>query len=156
VALVLGCAMSLMTSGRLTLRLVAPAAVYWSFIPLLEIAGLAAVCGKGLRAKTIDSFFAGHGPWLFCAVLFAAVWTFVPAAQVFEKTGDPTIWLAMALAAIVWSGWLDFAFSRRVLGRSRAGAARDLVVQRAIVWTGALAIFAGPAAVQVVAARVGL
>src|SRR4051812_48942776 len=53
VALVLGCATSLMTSGRLTLRLLVPAAVYWSFIPVLEVAGLWAVGGKRLDAKTI-------------------------------------------------------------------------------------------------------
>jgi len=36
VALVFGCAVSLITSGRLSLRLVAPATLYWSFVLLLE------------------------------------------------------------------------------------------------------------------------
>ena len=143
VAVVLGCAMSLMTSGRLTLRLAAPAAVYWSFVPLLEIAGLAAVCGKRLRARTIDTFFAGHGPWLLCVTLFAAWWAFVPAVKVFGQTTYPWIWVGLALVAIAWSGRLDFVFSRRVLGRTRTGAARDIAMQRAICWIGGLAIFAG-------------
>ena len=43
VAAVFGCCISLMTSGRLSLRLAAPATLYWSFVPLLEIAGLAVV-----------------------------------------------------------------------------------------------------------------
>jgi len=33
-ALFLGCAVSLMASGTLTLRLALPAALYWTFIPL--------------------------------------------------------------------------------------------------------------------------
>src|SRR5262245_27299800 len=40
-AFVLGCAMSLMTEGSITLRLALPAALCWSFIPLVQIACLA-------------------------------------------------------------------------------------------------------------------
>jgi hypothetical protein len=56
----------------------------------------------------------------------------------------------------VWSGRLDCAFSRRVLGRTRGQAARDIAVERAICWIGALAIFVGPSSWQVVAAKLGL
>src|ERR1044071_2141992 len=68
IAVVLGCCFSLMTAGRLTLRLVIPATLYWSFVPLLQM-----VCvvfswrrsGTPLPlARTLDLFFAGGGPWL--------------------------------------------------------------------------------------------
>jgi hypothetical protein len=64
VAFVLGCSVSLMTSGRVTLRLAGPATVHWSFVPLAGIAGLAVVSGRRLHAETIDEFFHGYLPWM--------------------------------------------------------------------------------------------
>jgi hypothetical protein len=156
VALVLGCATSLMTSGRLTLRLAAPATVYWTFLLLLEIAGLAAVCGKGIRPKTIDAFFAGHTPWLLWVTSFAALWAWLPATHLFGTRAYLWTWIGLALLMIVWSARFDFAFSRRVLGRTRGQAARDVAVERAICWIGGLAMFAATASWQIVAARLGL
>jgi hypothetical protein len=43
-----------------------------------------------------------------------------------------------------------------VLQRTRAGAARDVAVQRAICWALGLAIFAGSSGLQVVASGLGL
>src|SRR5437763_17006530 len=64
VLLVFGCAVSLMTSGRLTLRLALPAMVYASFVPLLEMASLGAVCrGRLPFRRAVDLFFVGHAPW---------------------------------------------------------------------------------------------
>jgi len=40
VLLILCCSFSLMTSGRLSLHLVASMAIYWSFLPLVQIFGL--------------------------------------------------------------------------------------------------------------------
>jgi hypothetical protein len=77
VAFVFGCAISLMTSGRLSLRLVAPATLYSSFVPLLEIAGLAVVWPWRQSplsfARAIDLFFVSHTPWSLWLCAFAAV-----------------------------------------------------------------------------------
>jgi hypothetical protein len=157
VAFVLGCTMSLITSAGLRLRLAGPATIYWSFVPLAETTALAAVCWRGKHARsfgrTVDLFFAGHGPWLFWLIGMCAVWSFVPPIQalVFTK-----VWLYGAGAiVIVWSACIDFCFFRFVMGRSLARAGCDLVLQRLISWTLIIAVFGGPAIPPEVAARLG-
>jgi len=155
VAVVLGCTMSLITSAGLTLRLAGPATFYWSFVPLAEIAGLAAVCWPGRRAlsfsRQVDLFFAGHGPWLFWLIGLCAIWSFVPPIEAFACT---KVWLYGAGAiVIVWSAFIDFRFFRFAMERSPARAARDLLLQRLISWTIIIAIFGGPAIPPEIAAR---
>ena len=148
--------MSLAASGSVTARLALPAALYWSFVPLLEIAGLAVVLRKRLCAEAIDEFFAGHGPWLLWLAAFAALWTFVPAPVAFGRTGYPQFWYVLGALAAAWSAWIDFAFFQRAGKRSRAGAARDVLVQRLVCWPLGMAIFVAPAAWQVAVSKVGL
>jgi len=149
--------MSLITSSGLTLRLAGPAAIYWSFVPLAEIAGLAAVCWPGRRtrplSRMLDLFFAGHAPWLFWLIGLCAIWSFVPTIQAFALT---RIWLYGAGAiAVVWSAYIDFRFFRFVMGRNAARAARDLLLQRLVSWTLIIGIFGGPAIPPEIAARLG-
>ena len=159
-AVVLGCAVSLMTSGRLSLRLAAPATIYWSFIPVLQISGLAAVWPwKRPRisfSHAIHRFFRSHTPWSLWLCAFAAVWAFFPPARVFAWTENKWPWYGSALAVALWSARLDYRFFRRVSGRKPAGAFRDLAVQRGIAWIGGAVWFMAPAAWQVVAVRFGL
>jgi hypothetical protein len=149
--------MSLITSASLTLRLAAPATVYWSFVPLAEIAGLAIVYWpeRGLSfGRTVDLFFAGHGPWLFWLIGLCAIWSFVPPIEAFAFT---KIWLYGAGAiVIVWSAYIDFRFFRFAMERSPARAARDLLLQRLVSWTIIIAIFGGPAIPPEIAGRLGL
>ena len=160
VAVVFGCAVSLMTSGRLSFRLAAPATLYWTFVPLFEIAGLAAVWpwkrSKISFARAIDLFFGNNIPWLLWFTAFAAAWAFLPPARMFAWSGNPRPWYASALAVGLWCAWLDFRFFREIPGRTPARACRDLAVERFIAWTGGVAWFMGPAAWQVVASRFGL
>src|ERR1035438_2111170 len=124
VAAVFGCAVSLMTSGRLSLRLAAPATLYWSFVLLLEIAGLAAVWPWKRSplsfARAIDLFFVSNTPWSLWFTAFAAAWGFFPPARVFAWTGNPWPWYASALAVGLWSACLDFRFFRAIPGRTPA------------------------------------
>jgi hypothetical protein len=48
----------------------------------------------------------------------------------------PRLWIvvAPAVAATVWSAYLDVAFFRSVLSRTRAAAAADAMLLRAIAW----------------------
>jgi hypothetical protein len=157
VAFVFGCAVSLMTSGRLSLRLVAPATLYWTFVPLLEIAGLAAVWpwkrSPVSFARAIDLFFVGNTPWSLWLCAFAAAWAFFPPARVYAWTGNFWPWYAPALAVALWSACLDFRFFRDIPGRTPARACRDLALQRFIAWTGGIVWFMGPPAWQVFASR---
>lgn len=156
VACVLGCAMSLMTSGRVTLRLAVPATIYWSFVPLFEIAALAAVgtIKRGGFSRTVDLFFMSHAPWSLGLVGYAAMWAFVPAVHIFTWT--TSVWYLPGLAVAAWSGYIDFCFYRSVIGSSLFQAIRGLLLQRLICWTGVAAVFLASAGWQVVAARLGL
>jgi hypothetical protein len=144
----------------LTLRLIFPATIYWSFVPLLEIASLAAVCGGRRRVRslprTIDLFFMGHGPWSLWLAGFAAIWAFIPAVQVFAWSAKGWIWYGSAFLVLVWSGYIDFCFFRFALERTPAQASRDLLFQRLICWIPALLCFLASSAWTVIAPRLGL
>jgi hypothetical protein len=145
-----------MATGSVTTRLVLPAAVYWTFVPLVQIAGLAVVLRKQLRAETVDAFFAGQGPWLLWLAGFAALWTLLPAEAAYQSWGFPDLWWGAAAAAAAWSLWIDFGFFRRIGGRSPAGAAKDLAIQRLVSWSIGMIIFVAPAGWQTVAAALGI
>jgi hypothetical protein len=149
-----------MTSGRLSLRLAAPAALYWSFVPLLQIAALAVVWPwKGSKvsfARAIDCFFASQDPWSLWLCAFAAIWALIPPVRVFSWTQNPWFWYAPAMAVGLWTAWLDYGFFRSISQRSFLRACCDLAMERAIVWTAGIACFMGSAAWQVVASRFGL
>lgn len=153
IAFCLGCAVSLMATGILTLRLALPAALYWSFVPLVELAGLAAALRSRLRADAIDDFFAAHGPWLLWLAAFAALWAFVPAPVVIGGAGFPRVWYYAGGLAAIWSGWLDLTFFRR---RGEHSPIVAVLVQRAVSWPLGMLIFVAPAGWQTVAARLGL
>jgi hypothetical protein len=158
-ALIFGCAVSLLTSGRLTARLVVPGAVYWSFVPLIEIAALAAVCRSKLRsislARAVDLFFSGFSPWLLWLAGFAAIWSWLDPIQAFAWTN--TVWIrGSAVAVLAWSCYIDYCFFRWVLEARPAVAARALLGHRLISWTGWLACFLGSSMWSVLAGRLGL
>jgi hypothetical protein len=155
-AAVLGCAISLMTAGRLTARLIGPAAVYWSFVPLLQIAGLWVVCRGAPGAKRIDRFLASNAPWLLWTTAFAAVWGLGPSPWVIGRTWFSTFWYVLAGAAAVWAGIRDYRFSRQVLGRAHAQALGDVAMERMVAWPAGLAIFLWSSGSQVVASVLGL
>jgi hypothetical protein len=136
-ALLVGCVVSLATSGRITLRLAGPAAVYASLIPLVEIAVLRVLLGR--KAARADLFLMGHAAWSLWLVTLGAIFAFADPVTAFRMTGPP--WGLMSLAVVVaWSGYTDWCFFRSV---SPGSAARNLVVQRLVCWSIGLAIFGG-------------
>lgn len=150
VAVVIGCAVSLLAEGTVTPRLALPAAIYWSFVPFLQVAGLAAALRRRPDAAAIDAFFRGFGPWLLWLAAFTALWTFVPAPAVFGLRGFPFwAWVA-AGAAGVWSLWIDFQFFLARREGSPEHAARDVAVHRLVCWPAGMAIYVMPAAWQMV------
>lgn len=160
VAAFLGCAISLMDSGRLSLRLALPAAVYWTFVPVLEIASLFAVSAAARRAlpwhETVDRFFQGHGPWLLWIAGFSAYWAFLPTVTAYSWLFKYRLFEGSAFAVLVWSAYVDFRFFRRELKLSAGRACRDLLLQRLLSWSVGLALFVAPAGVQVLASSLGL
>src|ERR1017187_10115962 len=112
VAAVFGCAVSLMTSGRLSLRLAAPATLYWSFVPLLEIAGLGAVWPWKRSpisfARAIDLFFVSNTPWSLWFTAFAGLSPLFSPVRVFARPGNPGPVFAAAMAVGLGFAPLDF------------------------------------------------
>jgi hypothetical protein len=159
-ALILGCAVSLVTSGRLTVRLVGPASLYGCFVPLLEVASLATVWRPGRQSvsfsRASDLFFASHGPIQLWLVAFSAIWAFVPPFQAFAWLGHLWVWAGSATLMLAWSGHSDYWFFRCVLERPPAAAMRGLVQQRLLCWSGIVLFFLASSAWETVASRMGL
>lgn len=146
-AFLAGCMVSLVTSQRLTLRLVAGGTINACIILLAQIAVLAAVFRRNRTisfSQSIDIFFAGFGPWSLWMICFSTVWAFASVDDAFLWAGPRTILFSAGFVAL-WSAYIDFCFFRSVLHRTPARAAWDLLLQRAISWIIAILIFgAGP------------
>jgi hypothetical protein len=149
VAFVLGCTVSLITARALTMRIVVSATVYWSAVPLIQIAALAVVCRRDRHETAfphlIDAFFKGFTPWLLWLVGVSAIGSFLaPAAEASDWTVS-MVWLAGGGAlALVWSLAIDFSFFRSMLRRSPLLAVRDLAMHRCISWSVMLALIGAP------------
>jgi hypothetical protein len=147
VAFIIGCAVSLLTSGRLTLRLVLPATLYWTFVPLAEIAGLVFVWrarppGASLP-HAIDRYFRNSLLWLLWLTVFAAAWAFLPPAALFAWRTSKLVWYGSALTVAACSAYLDYRyFSGR--GGRWSHPLRALLLQRLIAWSLGLAWFMAP------------
>jgi len=162
-ALLLGCCVSLIVSGRLTARLVFGGTVAWSFIPAFEVAAFAIVRRRArpIRpfSRDLDRFSAGRRPWAFFLVALAAVASCLTPLQMnawSEATPTLAVLGLIASAIVVRSGYLDFRFYREALDRSAADARRDVLLQRAINWTAAAVYFGGYAGWPIVADWIGL
>lgn len=148
-AFFIGCTVSFMTAGTLTLRLVVPATIYWSFVPIIEIAALIVVCWNQRQnvpfPNLIDSFFAGYRPWLLWLAGMAAIWCFLSPSTRRVDWAVEVIWeLGALLIAVARSLYIDFHFFRSVLKQDSSRAARQLAIQRVISWGLILTIMGGP------------
>ena len=135
--LVIATGASLAGSGRLSLRLLLDTSVALAVIPAIQVVAFGVVYGTGPTrlglSRALDGFFSGCWPWFAAITIVAAFGAFaspIAASQWFSRIGA-----AAFLVAIVLSLWLDFAYFRDGLGRTRQRAAVDVVVQRAIAWS---------------------
>jgi hypothetical protein len=141
-AFVLGSGVSMLASGRFTLRLIVDGTLSFAFVPLCELVAYAVVYklqrGTGPFEQAADRYFAGNSPWLWWLVALMAAAAILPV-----RTTD-----VLSIALITWvipialSVRFDWRFFRRA-GRTRALAVADIVLQRAIAWTLATAYFFG-------------
>jgi hypothetical protein len=147
-AFMFGWLVSLQASGRLSARLIADGALSFAFVPVFEMAALAAVYRLRPRsisfARAVDLFFAANAPWLLWMIAFATL----RCLQTPRQATAPSILLLWMLelsllAVAAWSAWIDLQFFREVLPRSPASPARDVILQRAIAWTCTIGYFFG-------------
>jgi hypothetical protein len=142
-ALILGCAVSALASGRLSPWRILDGALSFAFVPAIHVLALGVVYRR-IRppelsfARAADLFFSGNGVWLVWTIAIAAIGAAVPPRQM----GPWLLPLLASLAVpIAWSLWIDFTYFRHALHRSPAAAAASLVAQRAIAWTGVTLYF---------------
>ena len=144
-AFLLGCSVSVLASGRFSVRLITDGALSFLFVPLIEMAALALVTGTGTRRgisfkRTVDLFFTGNAPWLLWLVGFAVLGCLVTPVKM-----GPWIlaFFAGSLIPVSWSVYIDYHFYREVMNRPPASAVRDILIHRAISWVVAGAYFFG-------------
>src|SRR5690242_13777386 len=95
----LGCAVSLIVSGRLTVRLILGGAAAWVIIPLLEVAAFAIVRRRARRrgsfARDLDRFAAGDWPWAVWLIAVSGVTSFLTPMQANAWFSTWTVWIAI-------------------------------------------------------------
>jgi hypothetical protein len=143
-ALMLGCAVSLISSGRFTIRLIIDGALSFAFVPICGLAGLGVVyvMRRPARpfAETVDRFFAGYTPWLWWLLAGMTATAMLPVLQHGHLL--PAL-LVASLIPIVLSVVVDLRFFREAIGSTRSQARVDLVIQRLVSWSAATAYFIG-------------
>jgi len=134
---------SMMVTARVTLGIVATAALCWSFVVLVQAMTAAALIASApgrrvTRWRALDLWFAAHLPY--------SLWLIVPAVWC-VWTGDlaPGAVVLSAVVPLVWTVWIASGYCRTVLGTTRAGASLRLVVHQGCVWAIVIAylLFAG-------------
>ena len=143
---VLACIVSLAASGTLTLRLAAPTALYWAYIPITELLAFVALVwtrrGRAPLAHAIDIFFSGHGPWLLMLVGVASTIAFLPPEIAWMLMTGP--WLAALAVVLLWSAYIDFRYFTIVFEARAGRAAIDIALFRLFTWTVVFVVFAVP------------
>jgi len=135
---VCGCASSMATSSRVTLRLALPIALYSCLIPLIEIATLRWLLGRKI-GHAVDLFFMGHAAWSLWLITLAGIFALNDPITAYRVTGPPWGLLSLLLV-IAWSAYTDWCFFRCV---SPGRAGRNLAIQRVLCWSVGLLIFGG-------------
>lgn len=143
--LLFSCGISLLTESRLSLHLVGSTAIYWTFLPLCGLLGLAAVHRGWPDPAFMDRFFLTYRPWLLFVIAFAAVGS-SPEGTLMTPASF-TFWEIYACFTLLWSCWIDYHFF---------GSAQSLAIQRVFSWGPFIAIFAGSWVWQETAQALGL
>jgi len=120
VVLVIAVMVPIMAVQRVTLGLVATAALSWSFAVVLQaIVGIGVIVSAPARKlgvlEALDLWLAGHLPYsLWIMVAFATM-----AIMPFGSLG---LLIGSAIVPAIWTGFIAAAFCRTVLGTTTSGA----------------------------------
>ncbi len=148
-ALVLGCTVSALASGRLSIRLMLDGVVSFAFVPVVEVAAFTVVFWRVRPlvryARALDLFLIANAPWLvWCVGQMALGYLFWPNPTLIPQTdGAWATAIVLLVPTLAWSAYMDFAFFRTVLGTASRAAVGYLLLFRVIAWTTALLYFVG-------------
>jgi len=140
----LGCAVSVLASGRFTPRLIADGMVSFAFVPLAEIAGFAIsrrlLSRRDRFSLDADRFLHGDWPWLAWILALVALAACSPSTRAFAVLNVMAIGMVLPIAASIR---LDYRLFRSTNDRGRAAAA--VLAQRLVAWPLVLIYFLGVA-----------
>jgi hypothetical protein len=136
---------SLLGSGRFTLRLILDGTLSFAFVPLCQLAGFAVVhrvqrSHLPFRAAA-DRYFATNTPWLWWMVGLLIAGAMLPAVRAGSVLPLALITAPVPILLSVRADWRLF----RADGRTRAQATMDIALERAIAWSLAWVYFLGMA-----------
>ncbi len=140
VALVFSAFVSFTVSGRLTILLLIEGAVFWSFVPVLQMllmAGIVSAFARGRMPmpKALDLFFMGYGPCQLWMLAIAGSCLFFPLRQIYLWPVELGWILPVSLiGAWLWSNIISFAFLRGALNLTALKAALALLLYTALFW----------------------
>lgn len=144
-AFLIGCMISLVTSQRLSLRLVADGFVNASIMLLAQIGVLALVLWRNRTitfSRAVDFFFAGYGPWSLWILCYSALWAFALPLEASVWAASRAILLA-AIPVAIWSGYIDYCFFRRAIQWTPENTVRPLLLLWLLSWSVSIFIFGG-------------
>ena len=146
VAFVLGCAVSVLASGRFTLRLIVDGTLSMAFVPACQMLGLAVVYPFRRTSVTfayaVDRFFAGNTIWLAWMFVFMVLGAVLPVTEQGHLDGP---FLISSILPIVRSVAVDRRFFAEFMGRTGWRAVCDIAIERLIAWLAAMLYFLGVA-----------
>ncbi|HVG73054.1 MAG TPA: hypothetical protein VM819_19220 [Vicinamibacterales bacterium] len=142
-AFMLGCGVSVLGSGRFTLRLIADGTLSFAFVPLCQLSAFAVVHrlqhSRLPFRQAVDRYFAGNTPWLWWMAALMVAAAILPAIRAGSVLPMMLVSIPIPIALSMRFDWRLF----RGDGRTRAQAAMDILLQRAIAWSLATAYFLG-------------
>ena len=139
-AVVLGTTLSVAATHVASLRAVIGVALFWSFVPAVQLFSAWTICRRPPRAnvtlpRAIELLFLAHLPYSLWLVGFAAGSFAVPPGPALVNG-----LLASAVVPVVWTPLLIAAFGRAVLGCTPREARRRTIAHQAITWGVILAL----------------
>ena len=142
--LILATCLTISSTGHLSAPAFVSVLAWWAIVPLFQLlTALAMVRGPGLsaigRARGVDLFLVGHGPWSLWLIAFATWAAFI------QKAGS---WLLLVEFSVVvpaaWTTVIVFGYCCAVLRLDRRAASRRLLLYLGLTW-GAILVFWGSA-----------
>jgi hypothetical protein len=135
VAIVLGMAVSIYATRRVTLGLALSAILTWSFAVAVQALAAAALVMSSARRRSslpsaLDLFFMGHGPWSLWLIAAAAWSALLPRPDKMDM-----IVAASAVVPIAWTAVIVFAFCRTVLHDEPRVAVIRTLFHQSLIWT---------------------
>ena len=133
IASIIGAAIAIATTKRITIGLLLSLTLCWSFAVVLQFAAAAALGASSKRrnvslAAAVDLIFLGHAPWSLWLIAMAMWSAFSPTGAHFTDG-----MMLTALIALGWRSAIIFAFCRRVLQASTTGALLRTALHQAVI-----------------------